>query len=108
MDNKLEKELYPQRSNLRLPSYDYTWQGAYFVTVCTRGKHCLFGQIVENTMKLSAFGKITLSVWKEIPFHYPEINNDVFVVMPNHVHGIIAIDKVGQPASIIRTSVKGN
>jgi putative transposase len=49
----------------------------------------LFGQIIHNTMRLNTFGKIVESVWKGIPLYYNEVNNDVFVVMPNHIHGII-------------------
>ena len=96
MDDRLLRELYPERSNLRLRSYDYNWQGAYFVTICTMDKHCLFGQIVESTMKLNLSGEMVESVWKEIPLHYPEVNNEVFIVMPNHVHGIIFIQDPGR------------
>ncbi len=99
MNDKLLKELYPERRHLRLCSYDYTWQGAYFVTICTEDKHCLFGQVVDSTMKLTPFGEVVESVWKEIPLHYPEVNNAVFIVMPNHVHGIITLHKVGRAGS---------
>lgn len=99
MDDQLLKGLYPKRRYLRLRSYNYAWQGAYFVTICTQEKHYLFGQIVDSTMKLNPFGEVAESVWKEIPHHYPEINNEVFIVMPNHVHGIIAIHGVGRAGS---------
>jgi len=82
-----------------LRGYDYTWQGAYFITICTKDKLCIFGQIIENTMKLNPLGKIAESVWKEIPLHYPEVNNEVYIVMPNHIHGIITIDGVGRAGS---------
>lgn len=99
MNDQLNKELYPQRRFLRLPSYDYSRQGAYFVTVCTQGKQCLFGQIVDSTIVLNPFGEVVESVWKDIPFHFPEVNNEVFINMPNHIHGIIAISKVGRAGS---------
>ena len=99
MDDKVLKDLYPQRRDLRLRSYDYTWQGAYFVTICSQDKLSLFGQIVDSTMKLNPFGKVVESVWQEIPLHYPEVNNEVFIVMPNHIHGIISIHEVERAGS---------
>jgi putative transposase len=91
MDSKFLKDIFPQRHTLRLNNYNYAWQGAYFVTICTRNKQSIFGQIIESRMKLNSFGEVVESVWKGIPLHYPEINNDVFIVMPNHIHGIITI-----------------
>ncbi|MDD5289069.1 MAG: hypothetical protein PHY28_08180, partial [Dehalococcoidales bacterium] len=77
-------------------SYDYTRQGDYFVTICTKDKRCLFGHTIDSSMILNPLGKAVASVWKEMPLHYPEVNNDVFIVMPNHIHGIIAIHEVGR------------
>ena len=91
MDDKVIQNIFPRRQNLRLTSYDYSGQGSYFITICTRNKQILFGQIVDNMMKLNPFGDIIESVWKGIPHHYTEINNDIFIVMPDHVHGIITI-----------------
>ena len=90
------EEPYPQRRNIRLPSYDYTWQGAYFVTICTHDKQNLFGDIVDHTMRLNPYGEIVDSVWKDIPLHYPEVKNEVFIIMPNHVHLIIMIQDSGR------------
>jgi putative transposase len=90
---------FPQRPNLRLRGYDYSWQGAYFVTICSKDRLCIFGQIANSTMKLNSLGEIVESVWKEIPLHYPEVNNKVFVVMPNHIHGIISITGSGRADS---------
>ena len=91
MDDKVIQNIFPRRQNLRLTSYDYSSQGSYFITICTRNKQLLFGQIVDNMMKLNPFGDIVESVWKGISHHYTEVNNDIFIVMPNHVHGIITI-----------------
>ena len=99
MNDKLLEELYPQRRYIRLRSYDYTQPGAYFVTSCTHGKQCLFGNIKNNIMKLNPYGEIVQSCWKDIPLHYPEVNNEVFIVMPNHVHGIISIHDVNPDRS---------
>jgi putative transposase len=89
MDDKSLKDIYPRRKSLRLSGYDYRQQGVYFVTLCTQEKLCLFGQIIDSTMRLNQYGKITELVWREIPLHYPDINNNIFIVMPNHIHGII-------------------
>jgi len=93
------EESYPQRRNIRLHSYDYTWQGAYFVTICTHDKQSLFGNIIDSTMRLNPCGEIVDSVWKDIPLHYPEVTNKVFIIMPNHVHGIIMIQDLRRAGS---------
>ena len=90
MNTSLE-DLFPQRRNIRLHSYDYSWQGAYYVTICTHNKQSLFGNIVENRMSLNPYGVIADSSWKDIPRYYPEVRNETFITMPNHVHGIIVI-----------------
>ncbi len=91
MNDHTFKELYPQRHNIRLRRYDYALPGAYFVTICTYHKQSLFGDVVDSAMKLNHYGEIVESVWKNIPLHYPEVNNEVSTVMPNHIHGIIII-----------------
>ena len=85
------QRLYPQRRYPRLKGYNYASVGAYFVTICTQYKVCLFGHIEGATMKLNSLGEAVALVWRQIPVHYPEADNEVFVVMPNHVHGIIEI-----------------
>ncbi len=99
MNTKPFEKSCPERHQIRLTGYDYTRQGACFVTICTQDKHCLFGNIVDSTMKLNPFGEIAESVWKGIPLHYPEVNNEVFIVMPNHVHGIILVHDPGREVS---------
>lgn len=81
----------PKRKSLRLPEYDYAQEGAYFVTVCTKQKACLFGEIVGEKMALNDAGMMVEDIWDAIPKQYPGIETDEFVVMPNHVHGIIVI-----------------
>jgi putative transposase len=98
-DNVLKEHLYPRLRNLRLRNYDYTWQGAYCVTLCTYDRLSLFSQIIDSMMELNPFGEVVESIWKEIPNHYPEVNNQVFIVMPNHIHGIIAIHQVERAGS---------
>jgi len=79
------------RRTLRLKDYDYAQAGAYFVTICTQERLCLFGHIDEGQMRLSAAGQMIQRVWDEIPMFYPGTETDAFVVMPNHVHGIIVL-----------------
>ena len=81
----------------RLQHWDYGSNAAYFVTICTANRRCYFGGVLAGNMQLSKLGKIAESCWLEIPIHYPFVILDVFVVMPNHVHGIIIIDKLGNP-----------
>ena len=79
------------RRSIRLKGYDYTRPGAYFVTICTHDRKCLFGHVVDGQMRLNAFGKIVEWTWHDLPNHVDHIVLDAFVVMPNHVHGIIII-----------------
>lgn len=77
----------------RLQNYDYGSNGAYFVTICTANRECYFGEISDGQMILSAIGDIAFKYWIDIPNHFPFVVLDAFVIMPNHVHGIIVIDK---------------
>ncbi|MBE9111799.1 transposase [Nodosilinea sp. LEGE 07298] len=77
------------RRSIRLKGYDYSAAGAYFITICVFQRHCLFGQVVEGDMQLNEFGQIAAECWQAIPDHFPHIELDGWVVMPNHVHGIL-------------------
>jgi REP element-mobilizing transposase RayT len=79
------------RRSVRLPAYDYAAPGAYFVTVCTHGRRCLFGTVREHRTELSREGGIVAACWEALPRHFPAVRLDAFVVMPNHVHGILRI-----------------
>lgn len=84
------------RRSIRLKGYDYSQAGAYFVTACARGRKCLFGEVVDGQMHLSVFGEMVARCWDDLPRHYPTVELDAFVVMPNHVHGIVVLtDGVG-------------
>lgn len=90
-NNELFKNKYRVKS-IRLEGYDYAQDGWYFVTICTKDKECLFGDIINEKMVLNDLGKMAEKYWQEIPVHFPFVNLDEFIIMPNHVHGIIAID----------------
>jgi REP element-mobilizing transposase RayT len=83
------------RRSIRLRDYDYAQPGAYFVTLCIQNRECLLGEVVEGIMHVNDVGQIIQSVWDELPRHYPGVDIDAFVVMPNHVHGIIVLTAVG-------------
>jgi REP element-mobilizing transposase RayT len=84
---------HPSRRSIRLPSHDYRCPGAYFVTMCTWRRHPMFGRVHEGEMNPNVFGRIAGELWTEIPQHFPSVRIDEFVVMPDHVHGIIVIDR---------------
>ena len=88
--DQLEGKQHRRRS-IRLPAYDYTQPGAYFVTMVTYQRQHLFGRIDGEKVKLSAFGRVVADCWREIPAHFPTVSNEIFVIMPNHFHGIIEI-----------------
>ncbi len=77
----------------RLPNWDYGSNAAYFVTICTKNRIHYFGEISNRGMKLSEIGKMAVKYWDEIPQHFPFVKLGAFVVMPDHVHGIVIIDK---------------
>jgi len=80
-----------RRRSIRLKEYDYSQAGAYFVTICTHGHVCLLGEIVEGEMILNGAGVIVLEVWGQLPRHYAHVVLDSFVIMPNHVHGVVVL-----------------
>ncbi len=77
----------------RLQNWDYGRNAAYFITICTENREHFFGEIINDKMKLSEIGFIAEKYWLEIPDQFPYAKLDVHVVMPNHVHGILIIDK---------------
>ena len=79
------------RRSLRLQGYDYSQAGAYFVTICTQDQECLFGEVVDGEMRLSAAGRAVLAEWLKTADIRPYIELDAYVVMPNHFHGIVMI-----------------
>jgi putative transposase len=77
----------------RLQNWDYGWNGIYYVTICTAGHEHCFGKITDLEMWLSETGQCAHQYWMKIPQHFPFMQLDAFIVMPNHVHGILIIDK---------------
>jgi len=81
----------PHRHSIRLKDYDYSQNGAYFVTLSTQNRECLFGEIENDEMKLNEWGKVAKGEWINLPKRFTNIELDLFVIMPNHTHGIITI-----------------
>ena len=67
--------------------------GAYFVTICSHNRECLLGQIKNNAMHLNDAGRTAFDVWRHLPDHYFHVQLDQFVVMPNHIHGIVVLNR---------------
>jgi REP element-mobilizing transposase RayT len=82
-----------RRRSIRLREYDYRQAGAYFITVVAYGRAALFGTIEGSEARLNEFGRIVERSWIDLPEHYSGAQCDAFVVMPNHVHGIIVLDE---------------
>src|SRR3970040_115106 len=87
---KFDPQKYHRRS-IRLKEYDYSQAGVYFVTIVTWQREFLFGEIVNKEMKLNGYGEIVQNWWGEIPNHFANVETGAFIVMPNHIHGIILI-----------------
>lgn len=87
-----EQASYPSRKNIRLPDYDYTSPGVYSVTISTKEGQCLFGDTIDGTINLNPFGKIVHSCWLQMPDFFKHVTLDQFIVMPNHIHGLININ----------------
>jgi putative transposase len=94
------------RRSIRLNGYDYTSPGAYFITLCTQRRQCLFGEVIDGEMRLNSVGEWVRSRWVNLPRHFPSVQLDEFVVMPNHVHGIIWLgDAHGRGEAFARPSL---
>lgn len=93
----------------RCPKWDYRSNGAYFITICTKGRIHFFGGISSGLMHLSGAGEIVNNQWQLIPDHFPHIELDAFCLMPNHFHGILIIHddslKVSRITSEISTKI---
>ena len=84
-----------RRRSVRIPGYDYSQDGGYFVTICEKDRFSLFGEIINNQIKLNAIGKHVQYWWYQISQRYPNVELDEYIIMPNHMHGIIIIKNYG-------------
>jgi putative transposase len=86
-----------RRGSIRLQGYDYAQPGAYFVTICTVQRECVLGEISGGSMQLSEAGKLVAEVWATLPIYFSSVRLDAFVIMPNHLHGIICLQGALSP-----------
>ena len=94
----IQKRFQTQRKSIRLKDFNYSSPGAYFVTICTQTRNTnWFGQITRDGMQLNNAGQMILKIWNEIPQFYPKIQIDTFIIMPDHVHGIVIIEPHQKP-----------
>lgn len=87
-----------RRHSIRLKDYDYSQAGAYFITICTRSRKLIFGDVVEGEMRLNEYGRVVETEWIKTADIRKNVELDVFVVMPNHFHGVIIISGKGDPS----------
>ena len=90
---KLDPQTH-HRTSIRLAGYDYSQAGAYFITIVTFRREPLFGEVTGGEMRVNALGRLVHECWAAIPAHFPNVTVDAFVVMPNHVHGILFIHSI--------------
>jgi putative transposase len=95
----MQEFLYQQRHSVRLKEYDYSQNGAYFITICAYNQGCLFGKIVDEKVQLNKLGKIAQEEWMHSAEIRQEIYLDEFIVMPNHLHGIVLIQQGDPPVA---------
>jgi len=93
------------RRSVRLHGYDYAQTGLYYVTICSHNHECLFGEICDGQMHLNQLGTIAHTEWESLPERFPDVQLDAFVVMPNHLHGVVALIKTGQ--TVLGTVIGG-
>ncbi|HRE40977.1 MAG TPA: transposase [Ignavibacteria bacterium] len=82
---------FQKRKSIRLKDFDYSKEGLYFITICVHNHECLFGKIENDNLLLNELGKVANNFWIEIPNHFPSVELHEFIIMPNHIHGIIEI-----------------
>lgn len=95
------------RRSIRLKGYDYASAGAYFITLCTFQRQCLFGKIIDGTMQLNECGQIIAEEWLQSSAIRQEIDFDQWVIMPNHLHGIVLITPINPVGAHNRVGAHG-
>jgi len=96
-----------RRQSIRLRHYDYSQAGLYFLTICTRNRLCLFGRIINEKMVLNDAGNAVNECWYDIPAHYPNIQLHEFIIMPNHIHGIVETKNIPENRVPLGNIVRG-
>ena len=92
-DNTRYNPQIHHRRSIRLKGYDYSRTGAYFITICAYNRLCLFGEIIDGEMRANPCGETAAACWRDLPRHFETITLGDWVVMPNHIHGILVIGR---------------
>jgi REP element-mobilizing transposase RayT len=90
-DNRMMCPDIHHRRSIHLQGYDYAQAGAYFFTICTQNRECLFGEVADGETILNEAGRMVEAMWDGLPGRFPTVELDQFVVMPNHIHGILVL-----------------
>jgi REP element-mobilizing transposase RayT len=100
MCGKYDPNIHNRRS-IRLDGYDYSQEGWYSVTICVQGHVCMFGDIVNDQMRLNEAGFMVRTWWRKVGSKFPPVQTDRYIIMPNHFHGIVNVK--GQPHGVAPT-----
>jgi putative transposase len=87
--------------SMRLKDYNYSQEGAYFITICAYNRQHIFGDIINEQMNLNRYGETAFSCWQQIPEHFGNVDLDVFAILPNHIHGIVSISEARHAMPLI-------
>ena len=79
------------RRSIRLPGFDYSAGGTFFITICAEDRRCLFGAVIDGEMHLNDAGRVVDASWRALPSLHPSISTDVLQIMPNHLHGVLRL-----------------
>jgi len=107
MSHKYDPNIHNRRS-IRLPEYDYSQDGWYFITICTKSQKCLFGKFANGQIQLYEYGRIVDKCWRWLSNQYDYVHLDEYVVMPNHLHGIINICRGSSRTALTRIAPTRN
>jgi putative transposase len=103
---KQQKLTLPNRKRLRLAGFDYSQPGHYFITICCQDMEHRFGHVIDGHMHLNVFGQIAHDEWQKLPERFPHIALGAFQIMPNHMHGIITINKLSGAGAAARAAAR--
>ncbi len=104
MPSRYDPDKHHRRS-IRLKGYDYSTPGAYFITALVKNRECILSQIRDGNVTLSVLGEIVNQCWNDIPNHFPSVHLDAFVIMPNHLHGIIVLAGEDARNGVVRATL---
>ncbi len=94
------------RRSIRPKNYDYSWPGWYYVTLCTKNRECTLGRVFSDTVDPTDAGRIVEKCWTSLPDHFSRIELDAYVIMPNHLHGIIITNAISRRGLINQTPTR--